>query len=217
VLNPVRDTARRRIVGVVEDFNYTSLKENIEPLVISPAMDRRVAVVRLRAGNLQNNIAVVKSAYTRAAPAYPFEYTFLDEKFDEMYKKDIRQQRLLSVFSGLAIIIACLGLFGLASFTAAKRTKEIGVRKVLGSSVQNIVMLLSKDLLKPVLLATIIAIPLAYTVMNNWLQNFAYRTGLQWWIFLFAALVTVAIALITVSFKAVKAALANPTKSLRSE
>jgi len=217
IKNPVRDTDRRRIIGVVEDFNYTSLKENIDPLVISPSMDRRVAVVRLKAGNLQNELAFVKGAYARVAPAYPFEYTFLDEKFDEMYKKDIRQQSLLSIFSGLAIIIACLGLFGLASFTAAKRTKEIGVRKVLGSSVQNIVMLLSKDLLKPVLLATIIAIPIAYMVMNNWLQNFAYRTGLQWWIFLSAAIITVAIALLTVSVKAIKAALANPTKSLRSE
>ena len=124
---------------------------------------------------------------------------------------------MLTIFSGLAIFIACLGLFGLASFTATKRTKEIGVRKVLGSSTQNIVLLLSKDLLKPVLLATLIAMPVAYTVMNNWLQNFAYRTPMAWWVFVLAAGITVAIALITVSTKAIKAALANPTKSLRSE
>jgi putative ABC transport system permease protein len=217
IKNTVRDSLRRRVVGVTEDFNYTSLKENIEPLVISPSMDRRVAVVRLKAGNLQNNIALVKKAYAGAAAAYPFEYTFLDQKFDELYRKDIRQQKILSIFSGLAIIIACLGLFGLASFTAAKRTKEIGVRKVLGSSVQNIMLLLSKDLLKPVLLATLIAIPVAYAVMHSWLQNFAYRTGLQWWIFGLSALITVAIALVTVSFRAVRAAMANPTKSLRSE
>ncbi|HWB27894.1 MAG TPA: ABC transporter permease [Chitinophagaceae bacterium] len=217
VRNTVRDSARRYIIGVVADFNYTSLKENVEPLVISPAMDRRVAVVRLKAGALQSEIAAVKTAYTRAAPAYPFEYTFLDQKFGEMYKKDLKQQNILSIFSALAIVIACLGLFGLASFTAAKRTKEIGVRKVLGSSVQNIILLLSKDLLKPVLIAALIAIPVAYTVMNNWLQNFAYRTGLQWWVFAIAAGITVAIALFTVSFKAIKAAMANPTKSLRTE
>ena len=217
IKNTVRDSLRRRVVGVVEDFNYASLKENIEPLVISPNMDRRVAVVRLKPGNLQNNIAIVKKAYAGAAPSNPFEYTFLDQKFDELYRKDIRQQTILTIFSGLAIIIACLGLFGLASFTAAKRTKEIGVRKVLGSSVQNIILLLSKDLLKPVMLATLIAIPVAYSVMHSWLQNFAYRTGLQWWVFALSAAVTVVIALATVSFRAVKAALANPTKSLRSE
>ena len=217
IKNTIRDSSRRRIVGVVEDFNYTSLKENIEPLVISPNFDRRVILVRLRPGNLPKNIELVKNAYARAAPAYPFEYTFLDQKFDELYRRDIRQQKILSIFSGLAILIACLGLFGLTSFTAAKRTKEIGVRKVLGSSVRNIILLLSKDLLKPVLLATLIAMPVAYEVMHGWLQNFAYRTAISWWIFVLSAVITVAIALGTVSFKAVKAALANPTKSLRSE
>jgi len=217
IKNTVRDSLRRKVVGVVEDFNFTSLKQNIEPLVISPSMDRRVVLVRLKPGNLQNNIALVKKAYAGAAPANPFEYTFLDKKFDDLYRKDLRQQSILSIFAGLAIAIACLGLFGLASFTVVKRTKEIGVRKVLGSSVQNIILLLSKDLLKPVLLATLIAIPVAYAVMHSWLQNFAYKAGLQWWIFVLSAGVTVVIALATVSLKAVKAAMANPSKSLRSE
>src|SRR5882724_4088411 len=217
IRNTSRDTARRRVVGVVEDFNFTSLKQNVEPLVISPNPDRNVVLVRLKPGNLAKNIELVKNAYARVAPLYPCDYSFLDQKFDELYRNDLRQQNILSIFSGLAIIIACLGLFGLASFTAAKRTKEIGVRKVLGSSVQNIVVLLSKELLKPVLLATLIAIPVAYTVMHNWLQDFAYRTGLSWWIFGLSALITIAIALATVSFRAVKAATANPTKSLRSE
>jgi putative ABC transport system permease protein len=215
--NTVRDSLPRRIVGVVENFNYSSLKETVGPLVISPSVDRRVALIRFKGGDLQNNIALVKKEYDIAAPSYPFEYTFLDQKFGELYKKDIRQQQILSIFSGLAIIIACLGLFGLASFTAAKRTKEIGVRKVLGSSVQNIVLLLSKELLRPVILATLIAIPVAYMVMSQWLQGFAYRTPLYWWIFVMAAVITVAIALITVSFKALKVALANPTQSLRSD
>ena len=124
---------------------------------------------------------------------------------------------MLSIFSGLAIFIACLGLFGLASFTAAKRTKEIGVRKVLGSSVQNILILISKDLLKPVLLATVIAIPLGYYSMDKWLQSFAYKTPLHWWIFALAALLTFVIAVVTISFQSLKAALANPIRSLRSE
>jgi len=217
IKNTVRDSVRRRVVGVVEDFNFLSLKENMDALVISPSEDRRVAVVKLKPGNIQSDVATVKAVYNKVAPAYPFEYSFLDQKFDELYKTDIRQQTILSIFSGLAIFIACLGLFGLASFTAAKRAKEIGVRKVLGSSTENIVMLLSKDLLKPVLIATLIAIPVGYYAMNNWLQNFAYRTILHWWIFVLAAVITFSIALFTVSFKAVKAALMNPAKSLRTE
>jgi len=217
IKNTVRDSLPRRVVGVVGNFNFSSLKDTIGPLIISPGMDRRVAIVRLRSGDIQNDVAIVKKAYAAVAPAYPFEYSFLDQKFGELYKKDIRQENILSIFSGLAIIIACLGLFGLASFTAAKRTKEIGVRKVLGSSVRNIVLLLSKELLSPVMLATLIAIPVAYMVMSNWLQGFAYRTPMYWWIFVLAAVITVAIALVTVSIKALKAALANPTHSLRSE
>jgi putative ABC transport system permease protein len=217
IKNTVRDSTRRRIVGVVEDFNFLSLKENMDALVISPSMDRRVAVIKIKPGNIQAAITTIKDVYNNVAPVYPFEYSFLDQKFDELYKTDIRQQTILSVFAGLAIFIACLGLFGLAAFTATKRIKEIGVRKVLGSSVQNIVMLLSKDLLKPVLIATAIAIPFGYYAMNAWLQNFAYKTTLHWWIFLLAAVITFGIALLTVSIKAIKAAVANPVKSLRTE
>ena len=179
--------------------------------------DRNIVLVRLKPGNLSKDIEGVKNAYARVAPLYPCEYTFLDEKFGELYRNDLRQQNILSIFSSLAILIACLGLFGLTSFTVAKRTREIGVRKVLGSTVQNIILLLSKELLKPVLLATLIAIPVAYAVMHNWLENFAYRTGMPWWIFVLSACTTVAIALGTVTFKATKAALANPTKSLRGD
>ena len=152
----------------------------------------------------------------RPRPFILLNIVFLDQKFDELYKEDIRQQTILSIFSGLAIFIACLGLFGLASFTAAKRTKEIGVRKVFGSSIQGIVLLFPKTL-KPVLIATCIAMPVGYYAMNKWLQNFAYRTPLHWWIFVLAAMITFGIALITISFKAVKAAIANPAESLRTE
>ena len=217
IKNPVRDSLARKVIGVVEDFNYMSLKENIDPLVISPGDDRRVVLVKFKGTNISSALTTVKDAYSKVAPVYPFEYSFLDQKFDVVYKKDIRQQTIITVFSGLTIFVACLGLFGLASFTATKRMKEIGVRKVLGSSVQNIVMLLSRDLLKPVLIATFIALPIGYYAMDNWLQSFAYRVPLHWWIFALAAIVTFAIALITVSVKALKAALMNPVKSLRSE
>jgi len=217
IKNTDRDRLSRKIVGVVEDFNFLSLKENMDPLVISPGTGRNIAMIKLIPGNIQSSVATIKNAYSKVAPAYPIEYSFLDQKFDELYKTDIRQQKILSVFSGLAIFIASLGLFGLASFAAAKRTKEIGVRKVLGSSIQNIVMLLSKDLLKPILIATLIAIPVGYFAMHSWLQNFAYRIPMYWWIFVLAAAITFGIALITVSFKAVKAATVNPVKSLRTE
>lgn len=217
VKNTILDSTRRRIVGVVEDFNFLSLKENMDALVIAPGDDNRVALVRFAPGNIAGALQTVKEAYSKVAPVYPFEYTFLDQKFDVLYKKDVRQQTILGIFSGLAIFIACLGLFGLASFVAAKRTKEIGVRKVLGSSTNNIVVLLSADLLKPVLIAACIAIPVGYYVMSNWLQSFAYRIALQWWIFALAAFITLAIALITVGIKAIKAAMANPVRSLRAE
>jgi len=217
IKNTLRDDHKRRIVGVVQDFNFLSLKENMDALVISPYEDRRVIVIKLKPGNISESLNEIKKVYAQVAPVFPFEYTFLDQKFATIYKADIRQQTIMSIFAGLAIFIACLGLFGLASFTAAKRTKEIGVRKVLGSSVQNILLLLSRDMLKPVGIATIIAIPLGYSFTNMWLQNFAYRTPLAWWIFVLAAGVTFAIALITVSFQSLKAALANPVKSLRTE
>jgi putative ABC transport system permease protein len=217
IQNTIRDTAKRRIIGVVADFNFESLKSNIEPLVIAPNPDRRVALVKLKPGNIKAGVALVEKAYKKVAGAYPFEYRFLDEQFNDLYKKDIRQQTILSVFAGLAIFVACLGLFGLASFTTTKRFKEIGVRKVLGSSVKGIALLLSKDLLKPVLIATCIALPIGYWATEKWLQNFAYKTSLSWWVFLVAALATFAIAFFTVCFKAIKAAMSNPVKSLRTE
>ncbi|WP_126972655.1 ABC transporter permease [Gynurincola endophyticus] len=215
--NAIRDEKRRQVIGVVDDFNFESLKATIEPLVIAPNPDRRVAVVRLQAGNIPEGIALVEKAYKKAAPSYPFEYSFLDEQFDDLYKKDIRQQTILLIFAGMAIFVACLGLFGLASFTAIKRFKEIGVRKVLGSSEKGIVILLSKDLLKPVIIATCIALPVGYWIMNSWLAGFAYKTTLNWWVFALAALLTFGIAFITICTKAIKAAFANPVKSLRTE
>jgi putative ABC transport system permease protein len=217
IRNSFRDSLRRYVVGVVEDFNFLSLKQGMAPLVISPAPDRRVIAIKLRAGHVEGGIEATRQEYMRQAGAYPFEYRFLDEQFGKLYQTDIRQQTILTVFAGLAIFVACLGLFGLASFAATKRFKEIGVRKVLGSSVRSIVVLLSRDLLKPVLISALIALPAGYYAMNKWLEGFAYKTTLSWWIFALAAVITFAIALITVSIKAIKAALASPVKSLRSE
>ena len=217
IRNVGRDSLRRNIVGVVEDYHYVSLKEPIGPLVISPGRDRRLALIKIKTSEIQSTISSIKKVYATYAADYPFEYNFLDEKFDRLYRTEARQQTVLGVFSVLAIFIACLGLFGLASYTALKRTKEIGVRKVLGSSVQNICFLLSKDLLKPVLIGTLIAIPVSYYAMNKWLEGFAYRISFQWWMFAIAILAAFTIALLTVGFQAVKAALANPIKSLRTE
>ena len=217
IKNLSRDSLRRTIVGVVEDYHYVSLKDPIGPLVISPGKDRRLALIRLKTDRIQSTIASIKKVYTAAAPDYPFEYKFLDEQFDRHYKTEAKQQAVLGIFSAIAIFIACLGLFGLASYTAIKRTKEIGVRKVLGSSIKNICFLLSKDLLRPVLLGTLLATPVGYHAMNKWLQSFAYRIDLHWWMFGVAVFTAVIIALLTVGSQAIRAALANPVKSLRTE
>ncbi|HLN53995.1 MAG TPA: ABC transporter permease [Lentimicrobium sp.] len=217
IRNTVRDTIKRTIVGVVEDFNFLSLKEKMDALVIAPNIDRRVVLIKIKGGSINKGLEAISELYRSFAPGYPFEYSFQDQQFGEMYKTDLKQQKILSIFSALAIFIACLGLFGLASFTATKRSKEISIRKVLGSSVKSIVLMLSKDLLKPVLIAAIIAIPAGYVIMDHWLQNFAYRTVLQWWIFLFAAAVTMVVALVTVCAKAIKAAKTKPVTYLKSE
>lgn len=215
--NTVRDSTNRTVIGVVEDFNFLSLKETIEPLVIAPNDDRRAALIRLRPGNLSATVETIRQLYAKTRPAYPFEYHFLDQQFDQMYQTDLRQQTILSIFAGLAIFIACLGLFGLASFAAQQRTKEIGVRKVLGASVGSIVGLLSRDFLKPVGIAILLASPVAWWVMDRWLQNFAYRVAIEWWPFALTGLLAVGIALLTVSSHSIRAALVNPVKSLRSE
>ena len=217
IKNVSRDSVRRTIVGVVEDYHYVSLKDPIGPLVISPGRDRRLALIKLKTDRMQSTIASIKKIYTAAAPDYPFEYKFLDEQFDRHYKTEAKQQAVLGIFSAIAIFIACLGLFGLASYTAIKRTKEIGVRKVLGSSIQNICFLLSKDLLRPVLLGTLLATPVGYYAMHKWLQGFAYRIDIHWGMFAVAVFTAMVIALLTVGSQAIKAALANPIKSLRTE
>jgi putative ABC transport system permease protein len=176
-----------------------------------------VAIVRLKAGDIQGSLDSVRAAWEEVNPLYPFEYRFFDQDFDQMYRADERMGAVLRVFAALAVIIACLGLFGLASFMAEQRTKEIGIRKVLGASAPGVVVLLSREFAKWVAMANLIAWPVAYLVMRGWLQDFASRRGIAWWLFAATGAGTLVIALLTVGYQAVRAALANPVESLRYE
>jgi putative ABC transport system permease protein len=207
-----------KIIGVMKDFHFRSLQLPIKPLSmrIEPTGSNLVSI-NLSTQNLPKTIASIENKWNAMIPARPFSYYFLDEFFDKQYRSEERFGKLFLNFSVLAIIISCLGLLGLASYSTMQRTREIGIRKVLGASVPNIVNLLSKDFLKLVAIAVLIASPIAWFAMNNWLQDFAYRIHIGWWIFLTAAVLAALIALLTVSFQAIKAAIANPVKSLRTE
>jgi putative ABC transport system permease protein len=207
------------IVGVAKNFNFNSLQYKIEPMFMVRAQhwNFRNISVKINGNNTTTAIAFIKSKWDSIYPDYPFEYQFLDDHFNEVYKADNQVSQIVGILAGLAIFISCLGLFGLASHSAERRVKEIGVRKVLGASVQNITLLLSVNFLKLVLIANIIAWPVAWLAMHHWLQGFAYHISIQWWIFIIAGIVSILIAFFTVSFQSIKAAVANPVKSLRSE
>jgi len=207
-----------RVVGVVKDFHFASLHEEIKPLVmfIEPT-EFAYLLVKLRPQDFPNTLAFMRTQWQALAPNSPFDYSFLDRAFESLYRAEQNAGRLLGVFAALAILIACLGLFGLASFTAEQRTKEIGVRKVLGATVVGIISLLSRDYVKLMTIAFALAAPMGYFVMQYWLQNFAYRIDLGFWIFALAGGVALFIALLTVSAQAIKAALANPVEALRYE
>ncbi len=213
----LRDSTRRHVVGIVADFHFTSLKNQIEPMAISIADDHRVIAAKIRTNEIQRALEVIEEAYANAAPGYPFIYRFLDESFDSLYRAEQKQQQIFTVFAALAIFIACLGLYALAAFSAEQRTKEIGIRKVLGSTVVGIVSLLSKDFIKLIALASLFAIPVGYFAMDRWLQEFAYRTSIGGDVFAIACIAGLLISLATVSYQAIKAALANPVDSLRYE
>lgn len=207
-----------RVIGVIDNFHTTSMHIPAQPLILRlhPDFDN-LLFARLEAGRTKQALAAIEKIVKRHNPAYPFEYHFLDEDFEKMYKAEAIMGQLTKYFAGIAIFISCLGLFGLALFTAEQRTKEIGVRKVLGASVASIVYLLSKDFLKLVLIANLIALPLGWYFMTNWLNDFADRMELSWWIFAVAFIATVIIAIVTLSFHAIKTAVANPVNSLRTE
>lgn len=209
------------ISGVVENFNFNSLKEDIGGYMYYKSLAApegiRTLLVRYNTSNLPQFIGQVQKTFNESLPNTAFDYEFVDKHVAQLYASEEKTAHTATIFSVLAIFIACLGLFGLAAFTAEQRTKEIGVRKVLGATIAGITQLLSKDFLKLVLVAFLIAVPVAYWLMHKWLLNFAYRTEISWWVFAFAGVVAIIIALATVSFQAIKAAIANPVKSLRTE
>lgn len=206
-----------RVIGVVKDFHFKSLHERISPLVMVLDNNAGTVIVKVKTKDLPGLLANLKTQWNQLTTDAPFTYSFLDERFNATYLNEQKTGRILGIFAGLTIFVACLGLFGLATFTAEQRTKEIGVRKVLGASVTSIVGLLAKDFLKLVAIAIVIAMPVAGWIMSRWLADFAYRIEITWWMFAVAGLLAVGIALLTVSFQSVRAALMNPVKSLRSE
>ncbi len=206
------------IIGVVQDFNIQPLNAPLQPALIAARSEYyEFAAIKISGGHQQNTVKTIEQKWKQTFPQNAFEYHFLDEQLAGFYQKEEMVAKLVSVGTIVAILISCLGLLGLISLMAVKRTKEIGIRKVLGASVGSIVTLVSKDFLKLIVLAIIIASPIAFFTMQNWLQDFAYRINISWWIFAAAGIAAIVIALVTISFQAVKAALANPVKSLRSE
>ncbi len=214
----IEDDPVRTVIGVVRDYNFSSVHAKIEPQIIRISKSNiNNLLIRIKPGNISKTTDYIKSAWDKVNPGKPFQFTFVDDYFNKLYKSDQNTEKLFGTFAFIAIFIACLGLFGLASFTAEQKTKEIGVRKVLGSSVTGIIILLSKEFIKWILISCVIAFPVAYFLMKDWLTKFAYRTEISVFVFIAAAALTILIALFTVSYQSIKAALANPIKSLRYE
>ena len=209
---------RGQVIGVVKDFHYKSLHEKVIASVIQlyPAVHFKVAA-KVRTADVANTIAYINSVWKKFSPGYPLDYKFMDETFGAMYKAEEKLASLIWIFTIMAIVVGCMGLFGLAAFSAEQRTKEIGIRKVLGASLVNIIGLLSKNFVVMVLVSCGLAFPLAWWAMNKWLEDYTYRIQISWWVFLLAGVAALLVALITVSFQAIKAAVANPVKSLRTE
>lgn len=205
------------VVGVVKNFHFESLKNTIGPVLLFLRPDNSSAAFRFKGTNTAEIINLIKTKWEKFAAGQPLEYSFMDEDFVKMYSAEQKIGEIFSTFASLAIFVACLGLFGLAAFTAEQRTKEIGIRKVLGASVPGIIVMLSKEFAKLVIIAFIISVPISYYYMNIWLQDFQYRVDLTAGIFLSAGIIAVSIAMITVSYHAIRIATANPFKSLRYE
>jgi ABC-type antimicrobial peptide transport system permease subunit len=212
--------SRWHIVGVTKDFILESPYAAVAPTIIAGPSANGFYILNMKlnpANKVSENLKMSEEIFKKYNPLYPFEYNFVDEEYAAKFANEKRTGKLAGLFAGLTIFISCLGLFGLASFTAENRTKEIGIRKVLGASVVSITRLLSKDFLKLVMLSFLIASPVAWWAMNDWLQSYAYRIRISWWIFAIVFLLSVLIALFTISFQSIKAAMSNPAKSLRSE
>jgi ABC-type antimicrobial peptide transport system permease subunit len=212
------DGRKGNVIGIVKDFNLSSVHSPIEPTIILCRPENTfLFLARIDSRNVPNTLAKLESAYKSLLPGHPFNYQFADVEYNNMYRSEMQISMLANWFSALAIFISCLGLFGLASFTVERRTKEIGVRKVLGASLVSIFGLISKEFVVLVIIALVLATVPAWYLMNNWLHKFAYYIDIQWWVFLLAGTFTIGVALLTVSFQSIKAALMNPARSLRSE
>jgi len=208
------------VIGIVKDFNFSSMRTNVTPLVMIIANFGgypNLLNVRVASDNLPALLVQMKAKWKGLSPYQPFEYSFMDADFDALYRSEQRMGQLSILFSALAIAIACLGLFGLAAYAAERRTKEIGIRKVLGANVTGIIALLSSDFLRLIVIAIVIATPLAWFAANRWLQNFAYRTTINWSLFVVAGGLVLLIAIATTIIQSVRAAIANPVDSLRAE
>ena len=205
------------VIGVVKNFHFESLRQNINALSMHLGNYSDKMIVKIQAGDFERTISQIEETWASVAPGQPFNYYFMDDSFNSTYQSEQRLGQIFMIFTFLSILIACLGLFGLAAFNAEKRIKEIGVRKVMGASVGQIVYKLSSDFLKLVFIAILVSLPLGWYAMNKWLEDFQYRIEIPWWVYTVAAFIAVAIALITVSYQAIKAAMVNPVKSLRSE
>jgi putative ABC transport system permease protein len=209
---------RGPVVGVIKDFHSAALQDEITPVVIASNRDNyNMATIKLKPGKLQHSIIGIEQLWNQAFPDYVFEYQFLDQKIAGFYTQEQQLSQLYRLFAIIAIFLSCLGLYGLASFMAAQRIKEVGIRKVLGASVQHVVFLFSKEFILLICIAFVIAAPVAYYYMNNWLQDFAYRIDIEWWVFALAAAISLLIALLTVSSQAIRAAISNPVNNLRTE
>ena len=205
------------VIGVVQDFNYASAKQKIAPVMMMLGRNSGGIMVKVKTADIESFLADVKKDWNGYNARTPFAYYFLDDKFATLYAAEEKTGQIFTMFAVIAVLIASLGLFGLVAFTTEQRTKEIGIRKVLGASINQVLVLLSKEFLLLVCVAFIISIPVTWWAMYNWLNNFAYRINMSWWIFLAAGLLAVLIALMAISFLAIKAAVANPVKSLRTE
>ena len=215
-----RDDEDYEVIGVVEDFHFESMHSRVAPLMILLSYlneNNHQIAVRISGQDVPGTLAFVQRTWAKYATDAPFTYSFLDQDYESLYRAESRLSRVFGIFTGLAIFVACLGLLALAAFLAEQRTKEIGIRKVMGASVRSIVLLLSKSFTRLVLIAFVIAIPLAYWAMQSWLSDFAYRIDISVWPFLLAGGVALLIAWLTVSYQSIKAALSNPIDALRDE
>jgi putative ABC transport system permease protein len=206
-----------QVVGVVKDYHHASLYDIIEPILFLPRENLQILHIKIDGRDIQNTIAKVESVWSEVQTDQPFEYTFLDEEFQEQYQNDERRGQIFTIFAGLTMAIACLGLLGLASYTAEQRTKEISIRKVVGASTQTLVYLISREFVILVAISIVIGLPIAYYFMEQWLQNFAFAMDISWVSFAVVSIIALIITFGTVSFHTVRAALANPVDALKEE